>query len=135
MMESGWGAVDGKPSLEMGLMYAKWNLRVVSNAILDYSVHVLGMSEPEAMQLLEREAFQARTEAKEKWHRAQVSSAQLSSYFAGFSEILALREQVKAQQGEAFKLKAFHEEFLSHGSAPVRMVRRLMLEQAAGLRN
>ncbi|MCV2350337.1 DUF885 domain-containing protein [Paucibacter sp. Y2R2-4] len=135
MMESGWGAVDGKPSLEMGLMYAKWNLRVVSNAILDYSVHVLGMSESEALQLLEREAFQSKTEAKEKWHRAQVSSAQLSSYFAGFSEILALREQLKAQRGEAFKLKAFHEEFLSHGSAPVRMVRRLMLEQAAGLRN
>ncbi|MEJ6007004.1 DUF885 domain-containing protein [Paucibacter sp. AS339] len=128
MMESGWGAVDGKPSLEMGLMYAKWNLRVVSNAILDYSVHVLGMEEAEAMRLLEREAFQSHTEASEKWHRAQVSSTQLSSYYAGFSEILALREQLKAKQGADFKLKAFHESFLSHGSAPVRMVRRLMLE-------
>jgi uncharacterized protein (DUF885 family) len=131
MMESGWGAVDGKPSAEMGLMYAKWNLRVVSNAILDYSVHVLGMSEAEAMNLLQREAFQSNTEAAEKWHRAQVSSTQLSSYFTGFSEILALREQLKAKQGKDFKLKAFHEEFLSHGSAPVRMVQRLMLDKAA----
>ncbi len=130
MMESGWGAVDGKPSPEMALMYAKWNLRVVSNAILDYSVHVLDMTEAQALKLLEREAFQSKTEAQEKWHRAQVSSAQLSSYFAGFSEILALREQLKAQRGEAFRLKAFHEEFLSHGSAPVRMVRRLMLQPA-----
>jgi uncharacterized protein (DUF885 family) len=129
MMESGWGAVDGKASAEMGLMYAKWNLRVVSNAILDYSVHVLGMSEAEAMNLLQREAFQSSTEASEKWHRAQVSSTQLSSYFAGFSEILALREQLKAKQGSEFKLKAFHEEFLSHGSAPVRMVQRLMLDK------
>ncbi|MCV2371149.1 DUF885 domain-containing protein [Roseateles oligotrophus] len=129
MMESGWGAVDGKPSAEMGLMYAKWNLRVVSNAILDYSVHVLGMSEAEAMNLLQREAFQSHTEATEKWHRAQVSSTQLSSYFAGFSEILALREALKAKQGSDFKLKAFHEEFLSHGSAPVRMVQKLMLGQ------
>ena len=129
MMESGWGAVDGKPSAEMGLMYAKWNLRVVSNAILDHSVHVLGMNEAEAMKLLQREAFQSNTEATEKWHRAQVSSTQLSSYFAGFSEILALREQLKAKQGSAFKLKAFHEEFLSHGSAPVRMVQKLMLGQ------
>ncbi|MCV2352729.1 DUF885 domain-containing protein [Paucibacter sp. B2R-40] len=131
MMEGGWGAVDGKPSAEMGLMYAKWNLRVVSNAILDYSVHVLGMSEAEAMNLLQREAFQSNTEAAEKWHRAQVSSTQLSSYFTGFSEILALREQLKAKQGKDFKLKAFHEEFLSHGSAPVRMVQRLMLDKAA----
>ncbi|MDC8772126.1 DUF885 domain-containing protein [Roseateles albus] len=130
MMESGWGSVNGKPSAEMGLMYAKWNLRVVSNAILDYSVHVLGMSEAEAMNLLQREAFQSNTEAAEKWHRAQVSSTQLSSYFTGFSEILALREQLKAKQGKDFKLKAFHEEFLSHGSAPVRMVQRLMLEKA-----
>ncbi len=131
MMESGWGSVHGKASAEMGLMYAKWNLRVVSNAILDYSVHVLGMSEAEAMNLLQREAFQSNTEAAEKWHRAQVSSTQLSSYFTGFSEILALREQLKAKQGKDFKLKAFHEEFLSHGSAPVRMVQRLMLGQIA----
>ncbi|MBT9490946.1 MAG: DUF885 domain-containing protein [Paucibacter sp.] len=132
MMESGWGAVDGKASAEMGLMYAKWNLRVVSNAILDYSVHVLGMTQDQAINLLQREAFQSSTEATEKWHRAQVSSTQLSSYFAGFSEILALREQLKdkqAKQGKAFNLKAFHEEFLSHGSAPVRMVQRLMLEK------
>jgi len=134
MMESGWGNVDGKPSPEMGLMYAKWNLRVVCNAILDYSVHVLGMSEKEALHLLEKEAFQSHTEATEKWHRAQVSSVQLSSYFAGFSEILALRDQLKASQGLGFNLKAFHEEFLSHGSAPVAMVSQLMKAQAASKR-
>ncbi|MBB4846022.1 uncharacterized protein (DUF885 family) [Paucibacter oligotrophus] len=135
MMESGWGSdKDGKPSPEMGLMYAKWNLRVVCNAILDYSVHVLGMSEQQALHLLEKEAFQSHTEATEKWHRAQVSSVQLSSYFAGFSEILALRDQLKAGQGRAFNLKAFHEEFLSHGSAPVAMVSQLMKSAAASKR-
>lgn len=131
MMESGWGSVNGQPSPEMGLMYAKWNLRVVCNAILDYQTHVLGQGEAEAIQLLEREAFQAKTEAKEKWHRSQVSAVQLSSYFAGFSEILALREQLKAAQGPAFKLKAFHENFLSYGSAPVKVVSEAMLKAAA----
>jgi uncharacterized protein (DUF885 family) len=129
MMESGYGAAEGqpgRPSPEMSLMYAKWNLRVVCNAILDHSVHVKGMGREEALHLLEKEAFQSHTEATEKWHRAQVTSVQLSSYFAGFSEILALREQIKAQQGAKFNLKAFHEEFLSHGSAPVAMVSRLM---------
>ncbi|MDC8786564.1 DUF885 domain-containing protein [Roseateles koreensis] len=132
MMESGWGQVDGKPSPEMGLMYAKWNLRVVCNTLLDYSVHVLGMSEADALHLLEKEAFQSHTEATEKWHRVQVSSVQLTSYFAGFSEILALRDQLKAIQGPAFNLKAFHEEFLSYGSAPVAMVARQMLARAQG---
>lgn len=128
MIESGWGG--GAP--EMGLMYAKWNLRSVCNTLLDYSVHVLGMDEAAAMQLLQREAFQNHTEAVEKWHRAQVSSVQLSSYFAGFSEILALREELKKSEGPRFRLKDFHEDFLGYGSAPVSMVRRLMLQGARG---
>ena len=121
MMESGYD-----PSPEMGLMYAKWNLRSVCNAILDHAVHVDGMSESDAMNLLEREAFQSHAEATGKWRRVQVSSVQLSSYFAGFSDILALREQLKGERGPRFNLKAFHEEFLSYGSSPVKMVSRLM---------
>lgn len=126
MMESGWD--NGSP--EMGLMYAKWSLRVVCNAILDHAVHVDGMSEADAMNLLEREAFQSHTEATGKWRRVQVTAVQLSSYFAGFSDILALREQLKGELGPRFNLKAFHEEFLSYGSAPVKMVSRLMRARA-----
>jgi len=129
MMEAGWGDVDGQPSPEMWLMYSKWNLRTVCNAILDYRTHVLGQGQAEAEALLEREAFQSKTEASEKWHRAQVTAVQLSSYFAGYSEIMALREQLKAQRGAAFSLKDFHTEFLSHGSAPVKMVSELMQQQ------
>ena len=134
MMESGWGSVDGRESPEMGLMYAKWNLRSVCNAILDHAVHVDGMSEADAMKLLEREAFQSHTEATGKWRRVQLTSVQLSSYFAGFSDILALREQLKGELGPRFNLKAFHEEFLSHGSAPVKMVSRLMRAKTAAVK-
>jgi uncharacterized protein (DUF885 family) len=122
MMESGWG--DSTP--EMWLMYSKWNLRVVTNTILDYNVHVLGMNEAEAMDLLTRQAFQTQQEAKEKWNRVQVSSVQLTSYFSGYSEIMELREQRKAALGPRFNLKQFHEQFLSYGSAPVRMIKDLM---------
>jgi uncharacterized protein (DUF885 family) len=45
---------------------------------------------------------------------------QLTSYFSGYSEIFALRERLKARPG--FNLKAFHEQFLSYGSAPVRLI-------------
>ncbi|MCY4745013.1 DUF885 domain-containing protein [Pelomonas sp. UHG3] len=115
MLESGYGA-----SPEMTLMWGKWHLRSVTNTILDYSVHVLGMSEADALDLLTRQAFQTEREAKEKWRRVQLTSVQLTSYFSGFSEIHALREQLKAQPG--FQLKAFHEKFLSYGSAPVRLI-------------
>lgn len=122
MLESGYGGNEP----EMWLMYSKWNLRSVTNAILDYGVHVLGMSEAEAMDLLTRQSFQTRAEASEKWRRVQLSSVQLSSYFSGYSEIMELREQRKQALGPKFDLKAFHEQFLSYGSAPVRMIKELM---------
>lgn len=115
MIESGYGA-----SPEMTLMWGKWHLRSVTNTILDYSVHVLGMNEKDALDLLVRQAFQTEREAKEKWRRVQLTSVQLTSYFSGYSEIFALREQLKSRPG--FNLKAFHEQFLSYGSAPVRLI-------------
>jgi len=124
MLESGYG--NNEP--EMWLMYSKWNLRSVTNTILDYSVHVLGMTEEQAIDLLTRQAFQTRSEAVEKWHRVQVSSVQLTSYFSGYSEIMELREQRKQQLGPKFNLKEFHEQFLSYGSAPVRVIKGLMTQ-------
>jgi len=122
MLESGYG--NNEP--EMWLMYSKWNLRSVTNTILDYSVHVQGMTEAEAIDLLTRQAFQTAAEAKEKWRRAQLTSVQLTSYFSGFSEIMELREQRRTALGSKFSLKDFHEDFLSYGSAPVRVIKELM---------
>ena len=122
MLESGYGG----NTPEMWLMWSKWNLRVVTNTILDYSVHVLGATEAQAMDMLVRQAFQTRSEATEKWHRAKVSSVQLTSYFSGYSDIMDLREERKQALGPRFDLKAFHEQFLSYGSAPVRVIRELM---------
>ncbi|MGM9481421.1 DUF885 domain-containing protein [Roseateles sp. NT4] len=122
MIESGYGA-----SPEMTLMWGKWHLRSVTNTVLDYSVHVLGMNEADAVDLLTRQAFQTEREAKEKWRRVQLTSVQLTSYFSGYSEIFALREALKAKSGAGFNLKAFHEQFLSYGNAPVRLIAAEML--------
>lgn len=122
MLESGYG--DNAP--ELWLMWCKWNLRSVSNTILDYSVHVLGMTREQAIDLLVRQAFQTPQEAAEKWKRAQLSSVQLSSYFSGYSDIMELRERRKEQLGERFDLKQFHDQFLGYGNAPVKIIGQLM---------
>jgi uncharacterized protein (DUF885 family) len=122
MLESGYG--DNAP--EMWLMYSKWNLRSVTNTILDYSVHVLGMTREQAIAMLTKQAFQTEREATEKWRRVQLSSVQLTSYFSGYSEIMELREQRKQALGARFDLKKFHEQFLSYGNAPVRVIKELM---------
>src|SRR3546814_13510944 len=66
MLESGWPGGADAHQPEMELMYSKWTLRVVCNTILDYGVHVLGMSPADALELLTRPALQTETEANGK---------------------------------------------------------------------
>jgi len=127
MLESGYGG----NAPEMWLMWGKWNLRSVTNTILDYSVHVLGMSEAQALDLLQRQAFQTEREAREKWRRVQLTSVQLTSYFSGYSDIMELRERRRQALGKDFSVKAFNEQFLSYGSAPVSVIAELMSQPAA----
>jgi uncharacterized protein (DUF885 family) len=123
MLESGYGNNED----EMWLMYYKWNLRSTCNTILDYSVHTKDMSKEQAMDLLINQAFQQQTEAEGKWRRVSVTQVQLCCYFTGYTEIYDFREELKKQMGDKFKLKEFHEKFLSYGSAPVKYIKELML--------
>jgi uncharacterized protein (DUF885 family) len=125
MLEAGWG--DQQP--EMWLMYGKWNLRVVTNAIMDYAVHVLGMTQQQAMDMMLLEAFQEQTEADNKWRRITLSQVQLTSYFTGYAEIYDFRERTKQQLGNEFDLQSFHNQFLSYGNAPVPAIIELMQAQ------
>lgn len=122
MLESGY-----ENSPEMWLMYYKWNLRSTCNTILDYGVHANNLSKDDAMNLLVNEAFQQTAEAEGKWKRVTLSQVQLCSYFSGFKEIYDFREELKQKQGKEFNLKQFHETFLSYGSAPVKYIKKLML--------
>ena len=124
MLENGFG--NNQP--EMWLMWYKWHLRTVCNTILDYSVHAGNMTKEEALHLLIKEAFQQQAEAEGKWKRVSVSNVQLTSYYTGYKEIIDLRRDYKVKLGERFDLKAFHEKFLSYGSAPVKYIKELMLE-------
>lgn len=125
MLEEGYG--NHEP--ELWLMYYKWNLRVVCNTILDYSIHVKDWTKEQGLDLLINQAFQQDAEANGKWRRATLSQVQLCSYYTGFKEIYDLRSELKEKQGDDFNLKAFHEELLSFGSAPVKYVRELMLNK------
>ncbi|MGZ3883280.1 MAG: DUF885 domain-containing protein [Bacteroidia bacterium] len=131
MLENGYGALAGTEQSppEMWLMYYKWNLRSTCNTILDYSIHNKNMSKEEALSLMINEAFQQKAEAEGKWKRASLSQVQLCSYFTGYSEIYDLRQELKKKMGNKFNLKAFHEKFLSYGSAPVKYIRQLMLAE------
>jgi len=110
------------------LIMLKWYLRAVTNSILDQSIHVDGMSREEAMKLMVEGAFQEEREAALKWVRAQLTSAQLSTYFVGYQEHADLRVEYESRAGEDFDLKTYHDRLLSFGSPPVQFVRALLLD-------
>jgi uncharacterized protein (DUF885 family) len=122
MLDAGYG--DNAP--EMWLIWMKWNLRSVVNTILDYEIQTQDLQRDAAIKLLTREAFQQQTEATEKWRRASFTQVQLTSYFNGYAEITALRDEERARLGKDFSVKAFNNKFLSYGSAPVKDIRELM---------
>jgi uncharacterized protein (DUF885 family) len=113
----------------MRLVQLKWYLRAVTNAIIDSAIHVDGMTRDEAMQLMTVTGFQEEREAAGKWVRAQLTAAQLSTYFVGYLEHADLRAEAERRWGKEFSLKRYHDQVLSFGSPPGRFVRALMFEE------
>ncbi|HEX5786985.1 MAG TPA: DUF885 domain-containing protein [Woeseiaceae bacterium] len=113
----------------MRLVNLKWYLRSITNAIIDSAIHVDGMTEEQAMKLMIEGGFQEEREAAGKWRRAQLTSAQLSTYFVGYQEHAAMREAVERAWGDDFTLRRYHDTALSFGSPPVRFVRALILDE------
>ena len=135
-MIEGWGVYAEQMMIEQGylnhdplmkLINLKWYLRGITNAIIDSAIHVDGMTRDEAMKLMIEGGFQEEREAAGKWVRAQLTSAQLSTYFVGYQEHIELRSAVEDEWGDEFTLRRYHDQALSYGSPPVKFIRALML--------
>ncbi len=110
------------------LVHLKLQLRVCANALLDQAVHVDNIGRDEAMKLMTVQAFQQEREAAGKWVRAQLSQAQLPTYFVGWEEHKALRKQAEAKWGKSFTLKRYHDGILAYGSPPARIAGQLLFD-------
>ena len=135
-MVEGWAVYAERMMIDEGyqghdplqkLITLKWYLRAVTNAIIDSAIHVDGMTRDQAMRLMIEGGFQEEREAAGKWVRAQLTSAQLSTYFVGYQEHAEMRRAVEAAWGEEFTLRRYHDQALSYGSPPVKFIRALML--------
>jgi uncharacterized protein (DUF885 family) len=112
-------------SPEMALTFAKEKLRVIANAILDVRLHMLDMTDQEALDLMEKQTFQEEEEATEKLQRAKLSSCQLPMYFVGWSAWLRVREQYQ-QKHASSSLSGFHDWALRAGAVPLPALTRLL---------
>lgn len=121
------GYLGGDPLFR--LVQLKFYLRSIGNAILDQGVQVEDWSREQAMEFMTRQTFQQEREAAGKWVRAQLTSAQLPTYFVGAQEHFDMRKAVQAKLGDKFDQKAYHDQVLSYGAPPVRFVRQLVLDE------
>ena len=115
---------EGDPRA-LRMQQLKMQLRMTINAILDARIHAHGMTEAEAMALMTGRGFQEEGEAAGKWRRAQLTSAQLSTYYVGYSEISDLAADLRAA-GPGLTDQQVHDRMLAHGSPPVRLLRTLI---------
>jgi hypothetical protein len=147
MMDLGYGADD--PALM--LAHWKYYLRAATNAIIDVRIHSHAMTEEEAIALMVDGGFQEEAEARAKYNRARLTSAQLSTYFAGSMAFWELEREVRRRaavgsgdpRGEAavpeprvvggfgdtpgFAYRRHLEACISYGSPPLPLLRRVLL--------
>jgi uncharacterized protein (DUF885 family) len=113
---------EGDPAA-VRMQQLKMQLRMVINAILDARVHTRGMTEAEAMSLMTVRGFQEDGEASGKWRRALLTSAQLSTYYVGYTEVADLAADLRRR---GVPERAAHDSMLAHGSPPARLLRELL---------
>jgi hypothetical protein len=116
---------DGDPRA-VRMQQLKMQLRMIINAILDSRVHGRGMTEAEAMSLMTGRGHQEEGEAAGKWRRALLTSAQLSTYYVGYTEVADLAAGLRAARPQQPERER-HDSMLAHGSPPVRHLRTLIL--------
>jgi uncharacterized protein (DUF885 family) len=143
------GFADDDPALLLN--HWKFYLRAVTNAIIDIDIHTAGMTEDEAVSLMVDGGFQEEAEARAKYDRARLSSAQLCTYFVGSMQMWELerdrRRAAAAASGDprgasavpeprvvggfgetpGFDYRAHLEAVISHGSPPVALLREVVL--------
>ena len=127
MLEAGAGGDDPRAAIGQLSNALLRNARFVS-AI---GLHTQGMTVEQSIALFEKKGLQDKASSRQQAVRGTFDPGYLN-YTLGKLMILKLRDDWKAKVGPAYSLKDFHDQFLSHGCAPIPAIRRAMLGPDAG---
>jgi uncharacterized protein (DUF885 family) len=111
------------------LMVQKIRLRVIANAILDIRMQSRNMTDQEALDLMEKKAFQTGAEAEGKLRRAKLTAGQLITYYVGYHQWIDLRDGIQREQGSGFSLKKFNDAALDEGPLPIPILQPLLKQK------
>ncbi len=135
MIDEGFGdPSNSNPSEDDVKRAAKYRMAQADEALLrlcrlcvSIKVHTQNMSIDEATKFFQDNCYYEPKPARQEAMRATFDPGYLN-YTLGKLEILKLRDDYKAQQGNDFSLQKFHNELLSHGMPPLRLLREIMLK-------
>lgn len=128
MFEQGFGKKD--PQRRLGQL-AEAQVRL-ARLVVGLRLHAEDLSVEQGVRFFRDEAYLEEASARREAERGTFDPGYVV-YALGKLALLKLREDVRAQRGEGFQLKAFHDALMSHGFAPIGLHRKLLLgEEAAG---
>src|SRR5437588_463887 len=139
MIDEGFGgaAPNAKPSEDEIQRAAKYRMVQAQAAMVrlcrlcvSVKMHTQGMSVEEATRFFEENCYYEEKPAHAEAMRGTFDIGYFN-YTLGKLQILKLRADYQAQEGDKFSLKKFHDELLNHGMLPIRLLREVMLKDKA----
>jgi uncharacterized protein (DUF885 family) len=124
----------GALAKEAQLKAAKYRLAQTDEALLricrlcvSIKMHCQGMTVDEGAKFFEQNCYYEPKPSRQEAIRGTFDPEYLY-YTVGKLEILKLREDYRAQEGERYSLQKFNDEMLRHGCPPIRLLREVMLK-------
>src|SRR6266496_1198184 len=135
MLDEGFGGPsNSSPSEDDVKRAAKYRMAQADEALLrlcrlcvSIKMHTQNMSVEEATKFFQDNCYYEEKPARQEAIRGTFDPGYLN-YTLGKLQILKLRDDYKAQQGDDFSLQKFHNELLNHGMPPIRFLREIMLK-------
>lgn len=128
MIEEGFGGGDPRYKLAQLSEALLRDCRYVAGIKL----HTEGWTVEQATRLFMEKGFQERVNAYQEARRGAYNPTYLY-YTLGKLQIYKLRDDYRAKLGSQYSLRRFHDEFLTQGSIPLKIVRRVMLGSEGSL--
>ncbi len=132
MLDEGYGSVPN-PTPEQKLRAAKYRMAQADEALMrlcrlcvSIKMHTQGMSVADGTKFFRENCYYEEKPSQAEALRGTYDPGYLN-YTLGKLQILKLRDDYKAQEGEKFSLEKFHDEMLNHGAPPIRLLREILL--------
>ncbi|MGE3176058.1 MAG: DUF885 domain-containing protein [Vicinamibacterales bacterium] len=126
MVEAGFGR--GNAAIHLGQLAE--SLVRLARLVVGVRLHADDWSVEQGVRFFQNEAFLEESHARREAERGTFDPGYVA-YAAGKLMLLKLRRDWQEQQSGKASLRAFHDAFLSHGSAPFWALRALMLDGRA----